>query len=216
MCSQVIGDVLVQFHWSNYSTYRTYFIGYGHAWRANNINSPTRYVSTYFPLKPVFIPNAHVVVNTASSSHSTVQFWYWKVSYFQASFQFSCLVMSDSLRPHELQHVRCPCPSPIPGVHSNSRPSSRWCHPAISSCCPLLLLPPIPPSIGVFSSESALRMRWPKYWSFSFSISPSNKHPGVISFRMDCLDLLAVQRTLKSLLQHRVQRHQFFSAQLSL
>ena len=133
MCSQVIGDVLVQFHWSNYSTYRTYFIGYGHAWRANNINSPTRYVSTYFPLKPVFIPNAHVVVNTASSSHSTVQFWYWKVSYFQASFQFSCLVMSDSLRPHELQHVRCPCPSPIPGVHSNSRPSSRWWHPAISS-----------------------------------------------------------------------------------
>ena len=70
-------------------------------------------------------------------------------------------------------------------------------------CRPLLLLPPIPPSIRVFSNESAFRMRWPKYWSYSFSISPSNEHPGVISFRMDWLDLLAVQGTLKSLLQHQ-------------
>ena len=69
-------------------------------------------------------------------------------------------------------------------------------------CRPLLLLPPIPPSIRVFSSESTLHMRWPKYWSFSFSISPSNEHPELISFRMDWLDLLAVQGTLKSLLQH--------------
>ena len=69
-------------------------------------------------------------------------------------------------------------------------------------CRPFLLLPPIPPSIRVFSSESTLRMRWPKYWSFSFSISPSKEHPGLISFRMDWLDLLAVQGTLKSLLQH--------------
>ena len=69
-------------------------------------------------------------------------------------------------------------------------------------CRPLLLLPPIPPRIRVFSNESTLRMRWPKYWSFSFSISPSNEHPGLISFRMDWLDLLAVQGTLKSLLQH--------------
>ena len=69
-------------------------------------------------------------------------------------------------------------------------------------CRPLLLLPPIPPSIRVFSNESALRMRWPNYWSFSFSISPSNEHPRLISFRMDWLDLLAVQGTLKSLLQH--------------
>ena len=69
-------------------------------------------------------------------------------------------------------------------------------------CHPLLLLPPLPPSIRVFYNESTLRMRWPKYWSFSFSISPSNEHPGLISFRMDCLDLLAVQGTLKSLLQH--------------
>ena len=82
-------------------------------------------------------------------------------------------------------------------------------------CHLLLLLPPIPPSIRVFSNESALCMRWPKYWSFSFSISPSNEHPGLISFRMDWLDLLAVQGTLKSLLQHHGQKHQFFSTQLS-
>ena len=88
-------------------------------------------------------------------------------------------------------------------------------------CHPLLLLPSIPPSIRVFSSESALRIRWPKYWSFSFSISPSNEHPGLISFRMDRLDLLAVQGTLKSLLQHHsskasIFRHSaFFTVQLS-
>ena len=81
---------------------------------------------------------------------------------------------------------------------------------------PLLLLPSIFPSIRVFSNESALRIRWPKYWRFSFNISPSNDHPGLLSFRMDWLDLLAVQGTLKSLLQTTVQRHQFFSAQLSL
>ena len=74
---------------------------------------------------------------------------------------------------------------------------------------------PIPPSIRVFSNESTLHMRWPKYWSFSFSISPSNEHPGLISFRMDWLDLLAVQGTLKSLLQHHSSKHQFFGAQLS-
>ena len=88
-------------------------------------------------------------------------------------------------------------------------------------CHPLLLLPPIPPSIRLFSNESTLRMRWPKYWSFSFSISPSNEHPGLMSFRMDWLDLLAVQGTLKSLLQHQsskasiLQGSAFFTAQLS-
>ena len=86
---------------------------------------------------------------------------------------------------------------------------------------PLLLLPPIPPSIRVFSNESALRMRWLKYWSFSFSISPSKEHPGLVSFRMDWLDLLAVQGTLKSLLQHHnskasiLQGSVFFTVQLS-
>ena len=80
-------------------------------------------------------------------------------------------------------------------------------------CHPLLLLPSIFPSIRVFSSESALRIRWPKYWSFSFSISPSNEYSGLISFKIDWLDLLAVQGTLKSLLQTTVQKHQFFDAQ---
>ena len=88
-------------------------------------------------------------------------------------------------------------------------------------CCPLLFLPPIPPSIRVFSNESTLHMRWPKYWSFSFSISPSNEHPGLICFRMDWLDLLAVQGTHKSLLQHHSSKASilwcsaFFSVQLS-
>ena len=88
-------------------------------------------------------------------------------------------------------------------------------------CRPLLLLPPIPPSIRVFSNESTLRMRWPKYWSFSFRISPSNEHPGLISFRMDWMDLLALQGTLKSLLQHHsskasiLQHSAFFTVQLS-
>ena len=120
------------------------------------------------------------------------------------SVQFSSVAQSClTLWPHELQHARPPCPSPTPEVYSNSCPSSGWCHPAISSSvAPLLLLPPIPPSIRVFSSESALLMRWPKYWSFSLSISPSNEHLELISCRMDWLDLLAVQGTLKSLLQH--------------
>ena len=82
-------------------------------------------------------------------------------------------------------------------------------------CCPLFLLPSIPPSIRVFSNESTLHMKWPKYWSFSFSIIPSEEHPGLISFRMDWLDLLAVHGTLKNLLQRTVQKHQFFGTQLS-
>ena len=111
--------------------------------------------------------------------------------------------MSDSLRPHGLQQPRPPCPSPTPRVYSNSCPLSRWCHPTISSSVvPILLLPSIFPSVRVFSNESVLHIRWPKYWSFSFSISPSNEYSGLISFKMDWLDLLAIQRTLKSLLQH--------------
>ena len=82
-------------------------------------------------------------------------------------------------------------------------------------CRPLLLPPSIFPSIKVFSNESALHIRWPKHWSFSFNISPSNEHPGLVSFRMDWLDLLAVQRTLKSLLQHHSSKASFFGAQLS-
>ena len=135
-------------------------------------------------------------------------------------FQFSRLVVPDSLAPHGLQHARPPCPSPTPGVYSNSCPLSRWCHPTTSSSCHLLLLPPsIFPSIRVFSSESVLHIRWPKYWSSS--ISPSNEYSGLISFRMDWFDLLSVQGTLKSLLQHHswetsiLWHSAFFKAQLS-
>ena len=101
--------------------------------------------------------------------------------------------MSESLRPHESQHTRPPCPSPAPGVYSNMSIESVMPSSHLILCRPLLLLPPVPPSIRVFSNESTVRMRWPKYWSFSFSISPSNEYPGLISFRMDWLDLLAVQ-----------------------
>ena len=121
----------------------------------------------------------------------------WEKSFHSLSAQFSHSVMSDSLGPHESQHTRPPCPSPTPGVHSNSRPSpsSHLIH-----CHPLLLLPSVFPGIWVFSNESALRIRWPKYCSFSFSISPSNEYSGLIPFRMDWVDLLAVQWILESLL----------------
>ena len=129
--------------------------------------------------------------------------------------------MSDSLRPHELQHDRSPCPSQTPKVWSLPKlmsiesvmPSNH-----LILCHPLLLLPSTFSSIRAFSNESALRIRWPKYWSF---ISPSNEHPGLISFRMDWLDFLAVQGTLKSLLQHHsskasiLWRSAFFIVQLS-
>ena len=111
--------------------------------------------------------------------------------------------MSDSLQPHELQQARHPCPSSTPGVYAISCPLSRWCMLSnhLILCCTLLLLPSILPNIRVFSNVSAFCNRWPKYWSFSFNISPFNEHPGPISLRMDWLDLPAVQGTLKSLLQ---------------
>ena len=183
------------------------------------------------------------------------------MKYFSYTVQFSCSAVSDSLRPRELQHARPPCPSPTPGVHSDSGPMAThsstlaWKIPwteepgklqsmesqsrtrlkrlssmSIESvmlsnhlilCRSLLLLPPIPPSIRVFSNESTLRMRWPKYWSFSFSIIPSKEHPGPISFRMDWLDLLEVQGTLKSILQHHSSKASvlrcsaFYTVQLS-
>ena len=138
-----------------------------------------------------------------------------------SSVQFSHSVVSNSLRPHESQHARPPCPSPTPGVHSNSSIESVMPSSHLFLCHPLLLLPLIPPSIRVFFNESTLRMRWPKYWSFSFSNSSSKEHPGLISFRIDWLDLLAVQGTLKSLLQHHsskalvLQCSAFFTVQLS-
>ena len=114
-----------------------------------------------------------------------------------------------------------PCPSPAPKVYSNSCPLSQWCHQLSHLLSTLLLLHSIFPSIRVFSSESVPHIRWPKYWSFSFNISPSNEFSGLISFRMDWLDLLEVQGTLKSLLQHHssktsiLQYSAFFIVQLS-
>ena len=101
------------------------------------------------------------------------------------SVQFSHSVMSDSLWPHELQHARLPCPSSTPGVYSNSSIELVMPSNHLILCHPLLLLPSIFPSIRVFSSESVLHIRWLKYWSFSFSISPSNEYSGLISFRID-------------------------------
>ena len=138
-----------------------------------------------------------------------------------SSVQFSHSVVSDSLRPHESQHARPPCPSPPPEfTQTHIHRVSDAIQPLIL-CRPLLLLLPIPPSIRVFSKESTLRMRWPKYWSFSFSIIPSKEIPGMTSFRMDWLNLLVVQGTLKSLLQHHssnasiLQCFAFFTVQLS-
>ena len=139
-----------------------------------------------------------------------------------SSVQFSRSVVSNSLWPHESQHARSPCLSPTPQIHSNSCPSSRWCHPAISSSA----VPPSPPASNPSQHQSLFQWvnsshGWPKYWSFSFSILLSKEHPGLISFRMDWLDLLAAQGTLKSLLQHHsskalILRHSaFFTVQLS-
>ena len=115
---------------------------------------------------------------------------------------FSFSVVSDSLRPHEPQHARPPCPSPTPNPPKPMSIKSVIPSNHLILCHPLLLLPLVFPSMRVFSNESALHIRWPKYWNFSFNISPSNEHPGLICFRIDWLDLLAIQGTLKSLLQH--------------
>ena len=136
-----------------------------------------------------------------------------------ASVQFSHSLISDSLRLHGLQDPKLPFPSRTPRACSNSCPLSQWCHPTISSSV-------IPfsfrlQSFPVFSNESVLHIRWPKYRSFSFSIGPSNEYSGLISFKMDWFDLLAVQGTLKSLLQHHsskasiLQHSAFFMVQLS-
>ena len=132
--------------------------------------------------------------------------------YTLSSVQFSSVAQSC---PTLCNPMACSTPglpvhvllSPTSRAYSTSCPSHRWCHPTISS---LLLPTSIFPSIRVFSNESVLCIRWPKYWSFSFSISPSNEYSGLISFRMDWLDLLAVQGTLKSLLQHHSSKASIF------
>ena len=137
------------------------------------------------------------------------------------SVQFSGSVASDSLQPHGPQHARPPCPSPTPGAYPNSCQLSQWCHPTTSSSVvPFSSHLQSFPASGSFPM-SQLCIRWPKYWSFSFSISPSKEYSRLISFRMDWLDLLAVQGTLKSLLQHHSSKASilphsaFFIIQLS-
>ena len=130
-----------------------------------------------------------------------------------SSVQFSHSVVSDSLRPHESQHARPPCPSPAPGVHSDSRPSSQSSHLILGR--PLLLLPLIPPSIRVFSNESTLSMRWPKYWSFSFSIIPSKEIPGLIPSEWTGWISLQSKALSRVFSNTTVQKHQFFGAQPS-
>ena len=138
----------------------------------------------------------------------------WDWSHF-SSVQFSRSIVSNSLQHHESLHTRPPCPSPTPGVHSNSCPLSQWCHPAISSSVvPFSSCPQSLPA-SVFSSESTLRMRWPKYRSFSFSISPSNEHPGLIPFRVDYWISLQSKGLSRVFSNTTVQKHLFFGTQLS-
>ena len=139
-----------------------------------------------------------------------------------SSVKFSCSVVSDSLWPHEPQHARLPCPSQTPGVYPKPCPSSQWCHPTISSSVvPFSSCPQSLPASGSFQMSQLFASGGQKYWSFSFNISPSSEHSGLISFRMNWLDLLAVQGTLKSLCQHHswkpsiLQRSAFFTVQLS-
>ena len=195
----------------------------------------TKYPSQHWPMTTLFssilaprrqplLPRAGIHQLSAGwraggSGHPHV--WSWTTLVFP-SVRFSRSVVSDSLWPHELQDTRLPCPSPTPRAYSNSCPS----HLVMPSnhlilCCPLLFPPSIFPSIRVFSNESVLHIRWPKYWSLSIRISPFNEYSGLISFRIDWLDLLAVQGTLKSLLQHHsskasvLPRSAFLIVQLS-
>ena len=125
--------------------------------------------------------------------------------------------MYDSLPPHGLQHTRLPCPSLLPRVCSNSCPLGQCCYLTISfSATPLLLLPSIFPNIRGFSNELALHIGWPKYWSFTFSVSPSNEYSGLISFRIGWFDVLAVQGLSRVIFSTTARKHQFFSAQPSL
>ena len=132
------------------------------------------------------------------------------------SLQFSRSVMSDSLRPHGLQHARLPCPSPTPGACSNAYPLSQWCHPTISSSViPFSSCPQSLPA-SESSNKSTLHMRRTKYWSFSFSIIPSKEIPGLISFRMDWLISLQSKGLSRVFSNTTVQKHQFFGTQLSV
>jgi len=135
-----------------------------------------------------------------------------------SSVHFSHSVISDSLRPHESQHTRPRCPSPTPGVYPNSCPLSRWCHLTISSTVvPFSSCLQFFPISGSFQmSQLFTKYQWPKYWRFSFNISPANEHSGLISFRMDWLNLLAVKGLSRDFSNTTVWKHEFFCTQLYL
>ena len=157
------------------------------------------------------VGNLGTEINQPSILH-----WKSSINLFLSYICCCCLVVPDSMQLHGLQHTRLPCPSISPGVCAKSCPLSQLCYPTISSCRPLLFLLSIFLSIRVFSKESALRVRWPKYWSFSISLS--NEHPGLISFRIDSLQSKGL---LKSFLRHHnskasiLQHSAFFMVQLS-
>ena len=159
-----------------------------------------------------WITNNDLLYSTENSAQCSVEVWR-EGEFGGESVQFSHSVMSDSFRPHGLQHTRPPCPSPTPRVYSNSCPLSRGCYPTISSSVVPFssCLQSFPASES--TNESALRIRWPKYWSFSFNINPSNEHSGLISFRMELLQSRGLSRVFSNI---TVQKHQFFRAQLSL
>ena len=193
-----------------------------------------------------FLPVAPFPLQQWSCTVASQTRWPWKPKIFPlwpftkevscASFAQSKATHTHTIKQHNIafssvQSLSCVPLFAIPWITAHQASLSitnSWSPPKLMSiesvmpsshlilCCPLLLLPSIFPSIRVFSNESALHIRWPKYWSFSFNISPSSEHSGLISFRMDWLDLLADQGTLKSLLQYQVQKHQFFSVQLCL
>ena len=157
-----------------------------------------------------WITNNDLLYSTENSAQCSVEVWR-EGEFGEESVQFSHSVMSDSFRPHGLQHTRPPCPSPTPRVYSNSCPLSRGCYPTISSSVVPFssCLQSFPASES--TNESALRIRWPKYWSFSFNINPSNEHSGLISFRMELLQSRGLSRVFSNI---TVQKHQFFRAQL--
>ena len=168
-----------------------------HTWERSQISY--KITTETFP-NPAHVPLAHsgYKITTGPSSSN-----FRHLGAHFSSVQFSSVAqLCPTLWPHGLQHARPPYPSPAPGLLKLMSVESVMPSNPLIFCCPLLLLPSIPPSIRVFSNESTLRMRWLNYWSFSFSTVPSKEHPGLISFRMDWLDFIAVQVTLKSLLQH--------------
>ena len=154
------------------------------------ISSPNSHSPKYY---------SHTRVSIQCSYHFTIRetAFVFKIQF--SSVTQSCPTLCD---PHGLQHGRPPCPSPTPIAYSNLCPSSWRCHSTSSSVIPFSSHLQSSPASWSFSHESVLCIRWPKYWGFSFSISPSNECPGLISLRIDCFDLPAVQGTLKSLLQH--------------